>query len=863
MSMQQTGQGRYQDILHTFLNGEVSVDSFGNDNQFSRYSSLKTSENVNITDAGAITVRPGAKYLTHNNYGECTFSYCSSDGQLWMLYFNNSQPKVVIVNDVHGEFFVKEYTVVVPTSLDKAFEISYVYSEHDKLYICANDVFLVKLSNDSIVISPVTGFSTSQITPAISFSEKNKTIRFNTNREISTNPGSDFFQLEVYDFNNYFVNINGFLINRSPSEIFNFVTQNVISKYNSDQYSYFSSSDIKDINLTTSEYVYDEDNNKWYKGGTLKIDRLSWESGNIRLIQSTSLEYGGVGSDRYHSLVRESGKFSNGTTINVNGCLFSLYGIDTSSLTLDATISKKLYPSRAIISFQRLIALVGDILVYSNLNNYADFGFSASTGEYANSIKNVGIGEANAICAIKDGVVFAKRDGLRFFKLDLVNNTIFPFLSFISSTTCISDGLLAYFGYLFIANQYGIYKFRVDNIVSNDVAIEKGYSYTDIEDVSLLNKHIFFEGVDRVHCSSFRSNIVIKMILKNGDIYNLVLRRSPYDNSFVLSATKHRYMTRQIDFSNGDNYCVFTTNPQTYNMVGIHLDDLPVNIEATYNKNKYYSESKIHYLDFYKLYNPKIVIRGYINKLADDIMDRKLQFHINEPNTIPIFANVGGAFVVYNVCTRETFRIRIDNIDQTVVNTYILVPLNPEIQLREYTDREIWLLIGELSKTELTDIQPYTEYGTDYSIAYSDGVMEHCVPSTKLIKEKVTKDNEGNSSIFKYLDIDSLSEGLYFCVGFNYNSSFELFNENYSLKSKLQYVYTYSYLSKGYTITSRYGYIQNKTHIVTSVDFYNCTYTDIQLNRLTECNTPTIGYIFKNGFGGVITKVVMIYNIEG
>lgn len=862
MSMQQTGQGRYQDILHTFLNGEVSIDSFGNDNQFSRYSSLKTSENVNITDAGAITVRPGAKYLTHNNYGECTFSYCSSDGQLWMLYFGNTQPKVVIVNDVHGEYFVKEYMVVLPTTLDKSFAISYVYSEHDKLYFCANDVFLVKLSNDSILISQITTFSTSQITPAISFSEKNKTIRFNTDREIVTT-GGDLFQLEVYDFNNEFVNNKGFLINRSPSEIFNFVTQNTISKYNSDQYSYFISDTIKDINLSTSEYVYDEDNNRWYKGGILKIGYASWESGSIRLIRSTSLEYGGVGSDSNHALVRESRINSSGTILNVAGCTFNLYGINTSSLIPDTTIARKIYPSRAIISYQRLIALIGDILVYSNLNNYGDFGFNTSTGEYANSIKNVGIGEANAICAIKDGIVFAKRDGLRFFKLDLVNNTLLPFLSFISSTTCVKDGLITYFGYLFLVNRYGIYKFRVDNIVSNDVAIEKSYSYTDIEDVSLLNKHIFFEGIDQVHCSSFRSNIVIKMILKNKDIYNLVIRRSPYDNSFVLSATKHSYMTQQIDFSNGDNSCVFTNNTQTYNMVGIHLDDTPVNIETTYNKNKYFSESKIHYLDFYKVYNPKIVIRGHISKLTNDDMDKKLRFHITEPNTIAIYGNVEGAFVVYNTYTKETFRVRIDNVDQEVINTYIIVPLKAEIQLREYTDREMWLLIGELSKTELTDIQPYTDYGTDYHISYTDGVMEHCIPSTKLIKEKVVTDNEGNSSIFEYLDISSLSEGLYFCVGYNFNSSFELFNENYSLKSKLQYIYTYSYLSKGYTITSRYGYIQTKTNIVTSVDFYNCTYTDIQLNKVAECNTPTIGYMFKNGFGGVITKVVMVYNIEG
>ena len=894
------------EVQSNFKAGIVSLDTLGQDQFNKEFTYLTESLNVVGSKGGSLVSRQGFRLVLSTDLKDPDVFYLSDAGEIWMMFWNSTPtPKIILVPNPDGDnpkHF--EFNFTFPDKFILNDQVRVSSSTKGSLTLVSNDLVRFKIKNETEVeVENLTKLNTTLPTP-------NMIINSNS-LEIGTGATCDIEFVDPLGVAHFKSTYFGGEINGKPYEVqndqgvvlktnnfntalsdpiiseqtFNYISQATSILYY-DQYIYSQTVDyitgiafagmklrgkFKIKNFTGLIYDNVEKKHKQLTSGEIVFsgtyispnDKLSASDIVMKLpagvTLNDALSDGRGRLTNYYVQSAETGayhvKFSqyigNDTNLHINlknnvKLTMGATRIDTSALTNDTQTDIFHLTTAMLIHNQRAYVVLDDKIIYSKVGKYNDFG-TYTLPNFAQEVLLDGVSRCNAVIPFKDGIVFSRADGIRFFRLDVqpISGVVteVPYLSKELDVTAIEDGLIEVSGKLLIVTKtsilMAIIATRGDLFFSGDQLP----TFLGTVDLSQKASHIFAEGIEFVRPIRRSTPIGTKGILiktlKN-NMYIFSVNATGETNTPDISFFQISF-GRNIRISNGNGDLVLSYSLKT----NVGIAEYPIGFNkdnfidfAIFNKN-----IKSRFLDFFVSKQVDTVLIGTLSR--KDAQLNGIVFNVDQSRSM------GGVpsdfsdklYVLKNPINARKYIVKIVTIYET--STIYLNVIMETCCDSDIGNHQTWMLIGEYKEIDTDVLTSYKEKFSTFDVLIFDG-KEH-----QLI----------NSAEF-----DPTVKCVSYALGTRYNQSFSTFIDAlpYEINKKRMRIFGFGFEKLCFTFKKQLGFKEELQPCNLQAE-QTCMYTDVVLMETFATthspNVETMSFNFKQGLFTGISKIVYHYEV--
>lgn len=522
--------------------------------------------------------------------------------------------------------------------------------------------------------------------------------------------------------------------------------------------------------------------------------------------------------------------------------------IDTSALTDDTQTDILHLTTAMLIHNQRAYVVLDDKVIYSEVGKYDDFKYNTSTKEFGNSVLLDGVSRCNAIIPFKDGIVFSRADGIRFFRIDvqqLSGGTAvnIPYLSKELDVSALDDGLIEISGKFMIVTKtsllMAIVATRGDLFFSGDQLP----TFLGVVDLSQKASHIFAEGIELIRPIRRLSSIGVKgIILKTmmGNHYIVSVNVNGENNSPDISFFEIGFGT-SVKLSDGNGDLILTQPLKT----NIAIAEYPIGFNKDYfiDFSIFYKNIKSHFLDFFTFKEIERVLVGYLTS-----SNNNFQFPIFNIDTSRSIGGIpqdisGRMYVLKNTLNSTKYIALVSAVLPD--NQIALNLIDGNCCLYDMGKHHSWLLIGEYKQIEQSVIDSYKTSFSGFSILMFDGVKHHLVNS---------------------VEYDPKACCVAYVLGIPYDQHFTTFTDGlpYDIMRKRMRVFGFGFKEKCFELRKQLGF-REEIQVERLEDHRNCMYRDVQvMNNMAVSHLPNIettSFHFDQGIFSAVSKIVYHFEV--
>ncbi len=904
MSIQSKAPPRSEviEVQSNFKAGIVSLDTLGQDQFNKEFTYLTESLNVVGSKGGSLVSRQGFRLVLSTDLKNPDVFYLSDAGEIWVMFWTSvPTPKIILVpnpdedNPKHLEF---NFTFHDTFILNDQVKVS--SSTKGSLTLVSNDLVRFKIKNETEVeVENLTKLNTTLPAPNLIINADSIELGTGATCDIEFIDPLGFAHIKVgdiagkpYEIQNNSGTVlknNNFNTNLLDSDVgiqrFNYISQatgmlyydkyidiqtvayisqiafagmNLTGKFKIKNFIglIYDNVEKKHKKLTTGEIVFSGSyisiNDKFkisdivmkLPAGVTLNDALNDGRGRLTEYYVRNADFGAyhvkfsqyVGNDtNLHLQLKNDVKLSIATT-----------RIDTSALTNDTQTNIFHLTTAMLIHNQRAYVVLDDKIIYSKVGKYNDFG-TYTLPNFAQEVLLDGVSRCNAIIPFKDGIVFSRADGIRFFRLDTqpISGVVteVPYLSKELDVTAIDDGLIEISGKLLIVTKtsilMAIIATRGDLFFSGDQLP----TFLGTVDLSQKASHIFAEGIEFVRpirrsTPIGTKGILIKTLKNNMYIFsvNATGETNTPDTSFFQMS-----FGRNVKISDGNGDLILSDSLKT----NVGIAEYPIGFNkdnfidfAIFNKN-----IKSKFLDFFVSKQVETILIGTLSKKDPEL--NGVIFNVDQTRSL------GGIpsdfsdklYVLKNPINVKKYIVKIITI---LENTTIY--LNFITETCCYSDignNQTWMLIGEYKEIEQDVLTSYKEKFSTFDVLIFDGKEHQLVNS---------------------VEFDPTVKCVSYALGTRYNQRFATFIDAlpYEVNKKRMRIFGFGFEKLCFTFKKQLGF-KEEFQPCNLQSEQTCMYTDVVLMETFATthspNVETMSFNFKQGLFTGISKIVYHYEV--